>query len=84
MDVIFTTYPVHFGSPIRKESVQYSHKLINSETRNLGNSMNVRVIKSKLCLDVISTLFISFNTAIKMLNLFVAIASEGESQPTNK
>lgn len=78
------TYPVHFGSPIRRESVQYSHKVINSDTRNLGNSMNVRVIKSKFCFDVISTLFISLSTANKILNLFVAIASEGASQPTNK
>lgn len=77
-------YPVHFGSPIRSVSTQCSHNCMSSVVRNLGNSINVRVIKSNVCFEVISTLFISSSTAIRMAKRVLAIDSEVDSQPISR
>lgn len=77
-------HPRHFGSPIRIESVQYSHKLISSLGRNFGSSINMRVTNSKLCFDAISTLFISFNIAIITANRLLVIDSEFDLKPIRR
>lgn len=80
----FDIYPVHLGSPTRNDSRQYWQSCVNSCTRSFGNSMNIRVIKSNVCFDVISHLFISSRTAINTANRLLAIDSEFDSNPINR
>lgn len=80
----WSIYPVHLGSPIRIDSTQYVHNSMSSDTRNLGNSMNVRVIKSNVCFDVNSTLLISLSIACKMPNRVVDMVSKFDSHPISR
>lgn len=81
---IRSIYPVHLGSPNRIDSTQYVHNCMSSDTRNFGNSMNDRVIRSNVCFDVNSTLFISLSIAVNMLNRVLDIVSEFDSHPINR